>query len=100
MPERMSGLAYHPAMAERTFIIGALIEQSRSFIGQFFTHEGWTCTLSPNGGIHISRGRKGIFIFMGAPAGSDFYFSHDVDFGIGPRGGRPSRSTAPPRARR
>ena len=86
MLERMSGLAYHPAMAERTFIIGAPLEQSRSFIWQFFAYEGWTCTLNPNGGIHISRGRKGVSIFMGALAGSDFYFSHDVDFGIGPRG--------------
>ena len=86
MPERMSGLAYHPTMAERTFIIGAPLEQSRSFIWQFFAYEGWTCTPNPNGGIHISRGRKGVSIFMGALAGSDFYFSHDVDFGIGPRG--------------
>ena len=73
-------------MAERTFIIGASIEQSRSFIWQFFAYEGWTCTPNPNGGIHISRGRKEISIFMGALAGSSFYLSHDIDFSTGPQG--------------
>ena len=59
---------------------------SRSFIGQFFAHEGWTCTPNPNGGIHLSRGKKGLSVVMGALAGSNFYLSHDVDFSTGPRG--------------
>ena len=73
-------------MAERTFIIGAPIDQSRSFIWQFFAHEGWTCTPNPNGGIHLSRGKKGLSVVMGALAGSNFYLSHDVDFSTGPQG--------------
>lgn len=74
-------------MAERTFIIGAPIDQSRSFIWQFFAHEGWTCTPNPNGGIHLSRGKKGLSVVVGALAGRNFYLSHDVDFSTGPQGG-------------
>ena len=73
-------------MAERTFIIGAPIDQSRSFIWQFFAHEGRTCTPNPNGGIHLSRGKKGLSVVVGALAGRNFYLSHDVDFSTGPQG--------------
>ena len=73
-------------MAERTFIINAPINRVQSIITDFFTREGWTCTPSTTGGIHLNRGNKGLTIALGALALGSFYLSQDVDLTTGPQG--------------
>ena len=85
MPEQKA-VAYHPGMAERTFIINAPIDQARAAVLNVFTSEGWAVQPFSADTVQISRGKKGLSIAFGALMGSKFYLSQNLQFGTGPRG--------------